>query len=398
MSQMKGIMNEVFVFKVKFYNLAHRLMLLDNLKYPQNAIKEIRDVIRNGCTINGVDFVLYTLFYNKGYGIAQSEFATKISSMEDMLSLHITTSNSTIQKKYRKALPRGVTDNIGESIGMLIIAHCYGISNADWDVIPESNKNKTLDFKLAISASGLVQLETKGTSAIKLAITKPYNDICNKKNTNPVTFGNYNYGTIATIDRKEICCYLVDPPGNDDKVDVISLRFFSRLQYYLRILNVIAPESELIEIIEERIQLLIDGEVDYRENKKLKPKKRKGFNYDSSNTPTYFFNAFYDGHLNGGFGGRCFFIDSNTLLFIGVTKDLLVEIVSQDSEYISRETLSDVENFEVRMSVPINALHRKDDGGLPIVSEEKFYNANENLMVEGTLHFKNGVVIGVLSY
>lgn len=281
---------------------------------------------------------------------------------------------------------------------MLIIAHCYGITNADWDVIPKSNKNKTLDFNLAISASGLVHLETKGTSAVKLAITKPYNDIIKKKNTNPVTCGNFNYGTIATIDCNETCCYLVDPPGNDDEIDIIYLRFFSRIKYYLRILNVIAPESELIGIIEERIQLLVDGQIDYRANIKLKPQKRKRFNYDSINTPTYFFNAFYDGHLNGGFGGRCFYIDSNTLLFISVTKGLLVEIVSQDSEYISRETVTDGENFDVSLSVPINALHRKDEGGLPVVSEDKFYNVNENLMVEGTLHFKNGVVIGVLTY
>ncbi|AMB73468.1 hypothetical protein NS303_20770 [Pantoea ananatis] len=398
MSQMQGIIESNLLIKVKFYNLPHRLKLLNKANYPKKVTDEIRRVIKNGCNIKGADFVLYTLFYNKGYGITQAEFATKVKSMEDLLSLHIVVSNSTIQKRYRRALPRGVTDNIGESIGMLIISHFYGITNADWDVIPESNRNKTLDFSLAISASGLVQLETKGTSAIKLAISKPYNDICKKKNVKSVINGNYNYGTIATIDQNEVCCYLVDPPGNDDEFDVVFLRVFSRLQYYLRILNIIAPESELIEVIDKRLSQLLNESFDYTEDIKLKPNSRGSFNYDSGNRPTYFFNAYYDGDTKGGYGGRCFFVDSTSLLFVGVTNDLLVEIVNQDFEYISRDINSEGENVEVRMSVPINALHRKDESGVTIISDDRFYNAHQNLNVEGTLNFKNGLVIGVLDY
>ncbi len=46
-----------------------------------------------------------------------------------------------------------------------------------------------------------------------------------------------------------------------------------------------------------------------------------------------------------------FFVDSTSLLFVGVTNDLLVEIVNQDFEYISRDINSEGENVEVRMSV-----------------------------------------------
>lgn len=398
MSQLTGFLSGNFVTKIKFYNLSHGKKLLNKTNYPLDVINNIKWIVRNGCNIKGVDFVLYCLFNNKSYGITQSVFGSMIHSMENLLSMHISALNSTLQKRYNNALPRHVTDNIGESIGMLVISYCYNIADADWDVIPETNKKKTLDFKLAISTSGLVHLETKGTSAVHLSLTKPYNDICKKKNANPVVSGNYNYGTIATIDTKEICCYLVDPPGNDEEVDLIYLRIISRLRYYLRVLNIIAPESELINIIDARIQQLSDKEIDYRDNIKLRPIKRASFNYSSGNMPTYFFNAYYNENLNGGFGGRCFFVDSNNLLFVGVSTNLLVEIVNQNSDEIARDLVAESEYYEVSMDIPVNALHRKDENGLTIVSEERFYNVNGNLMAEGQLHFKNGVVIGVLRY
>ncbi|EMJ7588802.1 hypothetical protein ACTPT9_003504 [Serratia marcescens] len=398
MSKLKGFLAVNFDTKIKFYNFSHGKKLLNRENYPLNVIDKIKNIVRSGCNINGGDFVLYSLFHNKSFGITQSEFSSKIHSMENILSMHISALNSTLQKRYSQALPRGVTDNIGESIGMLVISHCYNIADADWDVIPETNKKKTMDFKLAISNSGLVNLETKGTSAVILSLTKPYKDICKKKIANPVTPGNFNYGTITTIDTKEICCYLIDPPGNDEEVDLIYLRIVSRLQYYLRVLNIIAPESELINIIDERIKQLIDKEIDCRDNVKLKPVKRASFNYSSGNMPTYFFNAYYDGSLNGGFGGRCFFVDSNNLLFLGVSNNLLIEIVNQSSDQIARDLVSDGEYFEVSMDIPDNALHRKDENGKNIVSEERFYNTNEILRAEGQLYFKNGIVIGILSY
>ncbi|HID3528808.1 TPA: hypothetical protein ACXE51_002088 [Serratia marcescens] len=422
MAELEKIIDGVVEADVDFLDKTHETLLTNRNNYPGSVVDELNDLIKNGLSITGREFLIYYLFHKKGCGIPQDEFIENLSAAEGMMALHLQYIKPNICKRPNRSVTRPIAENIGESIGMLALAKCFGVSNADWDVIPESNKCMTLDFKLCVSELGTIQLETKGTAAKKINLSGPTKSILEKKKSTEKPDGNYYYGSIVAIDNKRLKCYLLDPPANDEKQDLKRLMLISRMRYYNRLFSIIAPKSELISIVDERVVMLENNAFDLNELPVLKPEKRSHFNYHGNNRPTFFFNAYYQSE-GGKFGGRGFYIDESSLFFVGVTNELLCEIVDQDVRFITRDyratndkknsgkIISDIQqdgagvadidagySLHVKISMPINALHRDNVGSNGHIADGKFFSIDNYLDVEGELHFINGIVIGVLNY
>ena len=262
MNSLNEIIKSQINIKIEFFDETHKKLLCNKRKYPSDVVERMKKLVSDGLVVDGHDFLEYYLFHNKRYGIEKEDFIEMIPSKSNELRMHFDIKNNQLFKLRNIALDKTITEHIGESVGMLAISHCFNIQSADWSFIPESNKQKTLDCSLAISDTGLIELEAKGTSAVDINLSAPSNSIFEKKKNKKSAKGKYYYGSITTIDTSNLTCYLLDPPGNDGNFDLKRLRVTNRLSYYYEILRVIAPSSELIDILMDRIESIREFKYD----------------------------------------------------------------------------------------------------------------------------------------
>ncbi|HBR2697756.1 TPA: hypothetical protein MA044_004313 [Klebsiella pneumoniae] len=395
MNGFKQLISSTIKVDVEFFDDTHKDLLCDRNKYPIEVIRKMKHAVKNGLSISGVDFLTYYLFHNKRYGIDKQNFIEAIPAQSDLLSLHLDVNNSQMFKRHNVALPKEITEHIGESVGMLLISHCFNITSADWGFISESNKAKTLDCSLAISDDALIELEAKGTSAKVLNLSGPSNSILDKKKENKRPKGNYSYGSITTIDMQRLTCYLLDPPGTDKRLDYTRLRFINNLKYYNEVFKVIAPKSELIDVLNERIEEINSSEGYSFDT--LRPKNRYEFNYGSGNEPTFFFRSYYHERGPVKFGGRFFYINKSTTLFVGVTNDLLNRVVGQDPFNISSHD-ERVNIVSINEKVNGSAFQKTQRDESDINSMDNAFGNKEGVRVKGRVYIKNGLALGILDY
>lgn len=406
MNSLQQIIDSKIKIKVEFLDEVHEELLCNINKYPSDVVERMKKLVSDGLIVDGYDFLEYYLFHNKRYGIKKENFIEMIPCQSNMLRMHFDIKDNQLFKLRNIALDKGITEHIGESVGMLTISHCFDIISADWNFIPESNKQKTLDCSLAIANSGLIELEAKGTSAINISFSQPKKSILNKKKNKKPVKGKYYYGSITTIDTSNLTCYLLDPPGNDGKLDLKRLRVVNRLSYYYEILRIIAPKSELINILMERIESIRDYGSDIESLPELKPKNRSHFNYQSNNEPTFFFQSYYHDKENIKFGGRFFYLQRGVALFIGVENGLLNKIVNQNpddlltvvdelssieiNELVNRSAIQTTTRDGQLFNVKINGKDKKIFGG-------KFFSDSSTLQMNGRVYIKNGLALGIIS-
>ncbi|WP_230353725.1 hypothetical protein [Lelliottia sp. WAP21] len=397
MNSLNNIINSKLKINIEFFNDAHKKLLCNKKKYPSDVVERMKKLVSDGLVVDGHEFMEYYLFHNKRSGIEKDDFIEMIPSASNILRMHFEIKNNQLFKMKNVALSKEITEHIGESVGMLVIAHCFNILSADWNFIPESNKVKTLDCNLAVSNNGLIELEAKGTSAVVINLSSPSSSITDKKKGKKSTKGNYFYGTITTIDTSNLTCYLLDPPGSDVEFDYVRLRFLNRLSYYYEILRVIAPTSELIEILMERIELVRDEFYDIKSLWPLKPKNRANFNYSTDSQPTFFFQSYYNNNDKVKFGGRFFYLQKGVSLFIGVDKALLNTIVEQSIDDLL--TFSDELSYvEVNELVDRKAIQTTNRNHQDLNIEDKNFTNSERLKMSGRVYIKNGLALGVLNY
>ena len=397
MNSLNDIIKSKIKVNIEFFNDEHEKLLCNKRRYPSDVVDRMKKLVSDGFMVDGYDFIEYYLFHNKRSGIEKNDFIEMIPSASNMLRMHFDIKDNQLFKMRNIALDKGITEHIGESVGMLVISHCFNILRADWNFIPESNKVKTLDCSLAVSNNGLIELEAKGTSAIAINLSSPSSSITKKKKGKKSAKGNYYYGTITTMDTSNLTCYLLDPPGSDVKLDYVRLRLLNRLSYYYEVFRVIAPTSELIDILMERIELLREKNQDIKSLGRLKPKNRSQFNYSTGSQPTFFFQSYYNDKDGVKFGGRFFYLEKGRSLFIGVENTLLSKIVDQSVDDIL--TVSDeLSYFEVNSLVDRNALQTTTRDHQVLEIKDKRFTNSERLRMRGRVYLKNGLALGILSY
>src|SRR5437763_677695 len=123
--------------KVEFYDSTEMGKLLN---YPSaDALKE---AVANGVSIPSEELLAYYLFHRKRPGKAgwrnYDEIAHEIERALSDLSEWIDFNGKSISTPMDVGhQDRGITEHLGEAIGLSFVNHVHRLTDADWDRIPE---------------------------------------------------------------------------------------------------------------------------------------------------------------------------------------------------------------------------------------------------------------------
>lgn len=162
-------------------------------------------------------------------------------------------------------------ERVGEALSLAVMGSLFGLTAADWGVIPIAHV-KAFDFErtfIGISAQDeVIQVEAKGsfvssnlspTPADRQKIGRHARNIENKKLAISKVGAKYpfpatvRYGFIASIDPSSTAkCYLLDPPADQQQGEPRRMRVANRLEHLAYFVSLLAPEAQLPKVLVKR--------------------------------------------------------------------------------------------------------------------------------------------------
>jgi hypothetical protein len=255
-----------------FYNDEQKERLL---QYP-NA-NQIVQLVRSGIEIPTEEFLTYYLFHRKrpgkkgyrDYHDLASKIGRAVSALEDWVDYNQI--SIAVPNDIGTQVP-GITEYIGESIGLAVINRVHGLVEADWDHItelPGPRGYPTFDYELASDGTNIIQIEAKGSCVAnnKLKSSSVSNhkaDIEDKKErikqgeqSNEYPFpANVRYGTVAVLDSNPgsiAKCWLLDPEPEIVRTPPARLRLVNRMRFLHDWISFISPRSQLAAALATRL-------------------------------------------------------------------------------------------------------------------------------------------------
>lgn len=339
---------------VECYDKEHLGYFSDSTRYPAEVISRVGGLKSSPFKLDVGEFLIYYLFHlkknkPKTYR-TRGDLSVKLSYALTTLEEWVVYTDSSLSVcDDADEIPVNVKEQIGEAVGMAVTAYLNNITNADWAIIPVL-RVKALDFYLAGTSNGAIQLETKGSHVKNCnhkngIYTHKANISAKKKTTklNPIKKypGDYLFGTISVIDNeptRNVKCWLVDPEPQRFDYDKYKTRLLIRLKNALALLRLISPDSRLIALLKERI-VLINGSSDYLQynNISLDGTKPSEENLDVI-TNQFFYRKTYLRNPNqdksevesGVWGGA----GNGRVYFVGAKRSLIKAVYSQHFEEI----------------------------------------------------------------
>jgi hypothetical protein len=394
---------------VEYYNNVHRELLNDINRYDRNHIENMNKIITEGIEITGAEFLINSLFFKKNTNqdkyTQRNDLIRAISSATQYFIDDLEISSNSLRVPTDSNPEAAIVmKRVGESIGLSVVSRIIGVNEADWIVIPELGI-KAFDFRYAVTAKGIVQVEAKGSCSTDISsknnnIYSHASSISDKKeemstNSEHPYLGDYNYGTIAFCPKggtENLKCYLLDPPSGSSKTSLEEAMLSKKLGFYYKIMSFISPESKLITLLGERIIDFTEGELKIDMAKKL-PYYRKN---SSDNFDDLFFLNKKHIKIDGTkISGDWFHLKENYIAFIGMENSIINDIVSQKIEnLLTHKSSSLSRNKEITFKILT---------GYQRLQLKKLQNENENINVLKVLKAKgditlleSGIAIGIL--
>lgn len=344
---------------VSFYDDSEKEKLL---KYPTS--EQLEAVTANTLEIPFSEFLTYYLFHRKGRGVSLYEnyeaIAKRIHTAWSDLEGFIEHNGKSLctAAGVTDALP-GVSEHIGEAIGLSVIGRVHKLTDADWSPIPQLKgpKSRRFDFQIASDGQNIVQVENKGSSVDDNTtirdqkIINQYKDIVEKKLAlNNMPEGkrdpypaSLRYGTITAVDPRkdgEIKCWLTDPDPEFIDANPKHMRLLSRMRFLRDCVRLISPRSQLATALATRCADLEQLRDPYELNKV--PLRR-------GNNEEFEYRKFLESGEGYGFfssksrisaalpaGGTLLpCSDSGKLVFFGIQETLTVLAAEQDFDAIT---------------------------------------------------------------
>lgn len=238
---------------------------------PYRRIRTADRVSAFSGTITLADFLNYTLISRSASGIFDSYAArdrhinTAAKWFENILS-----TSPTVNWKPGSDREQ---ERIGEALSLAIMSNLFGLTAADWDVIPITQV-KSFDFErtfTGISAKDeVIQVEAKGsfvssnltpTTADNKKIRQHAKNIENKKLSISKEGAQYpfpatvRFGLIASIDPSSTAkCYLLDPPVGQQPSEPRRTRVANRLMHLAYFVSLLSPEAQLPAALVKRAE------------------------------------------------------------------------------------------------------------------------------------------------
>jgi len=174
---------------------------------------------------------------------------------------HFNCSALTIYAKRETSLiPKNHKEALGVGGALSVVSNVYGLTEADWEMIPEQHHVKSLDFKIASTGTRYIEVEAKGAvvpnyqkshlSDHKLSIEKKKRVQRGLDNTNTMI------GVIMAIPSDsslEAKCFILDPPPVRIPSDPYKYKLLARLYFYWRELRLVS-RAHFLEVLINRIK------------------------------------------------------------------------------------------------------------------------------------------------
>lgn len=260
---------------LNYYNSEHRTLLTTHQPYAAARTGARVAHYRRNPVIRRADFLSYFLIHRQslsGYQTYQDLLANAEVASAWMKDVIVSTS-PTIQLTQHGYSDNGISERIGESVGLSVISQLHGMTDADWtkiDTISGVNGQPTFDFQIGSDGVRIIQVETKG-SMVDDCTKKPSKvsnhagNIARKKSDidQLATYrypSSIRYGTITAIDAAhDAQCWLLDPPAQDVSTAPQDLRIIKRLGFAAKSVSLIAPTATLPAVIAKRINEIWEG-------------------------------------------------------------------------------------------------------------------------------------------
>lgn len=178
------------IIKVDYYDDSERQKIENN--FPDDFLF-INDIAGKKVNVSYEDFKVYAVFGYQydviGYRTFSdlSRISMNISRLETLL--HFDNEIQSIVKTIpERPIINSVSEELGIAGGLTIASEIYSLTQADWQLIPQTIKHKDFDFQLlAASHRKYINIEAKGcineNNLIKSsAVSNHKSNIINKKN------------------------------------------------------------------------------------------------------------------------------------------------------------------------------------------------------------------------
>ena len=328
-------------------------------KYPSSA--HIAAIAGSQIEIPVAEFLTYYLFHLKRTGLgaygSYPAIATRIARAEKDLDDFVEFNGKSISRApgVTAQIPR-ITEHIGEAIGLAVVNRIHDLTEADWTPIPQMRGRSalpTFDYQEGASdAKNIIQLEAKGTAVDETNLTASIRThrtnisdkkihIADSENTNGYPYpASVRYGSIAvlpTTPQSPVRCLLSDPPADSPEGLPKNIRLLKRQAFILQWLRLIAPRSEIVVALSNRLNALIQL-ADPGALNGTDLIRGNGEQFDLVPTDDYGHTRFFQTRstvTDGPAGGVTVQIDNKSLFFLGVREEVLSLAVDQNFEDIT---------------------------------------------------------------
>lgn len=309
-------------------------------------------------SIDTPELAAFYMYRNLRSGVPGfSTHADIVAQAEDALvhwNGHVAVHNDSLQLLQVKDTDKGVTEHIGEAVGLAVISQLNGLHAADWTRIAITSRHKTLDFRQSHAASTgtrLIELETKGAAVIDNSrtdlVTAAKASIDEKKSDgrNRVSATALRYGTIAALDARPdgiARCWLVDPPTETDE-DPKRFKIVARMGFIANVVSTVGARSSFAAALQTRMAALSAmPDVTQLSGIPLIGGAGEPFADSWASGPPHPWFAFRSTTQSGRRGGQVYYAGERRLLFLGLDMKLLGIAAGQDFEQLLNYSLAPI--------------------------------------------------------
>jgi hypothetical protein len=306
-------------------------------------------------TIDTPELATFYMYRNLRPGVpGHSTHADIVAQAADALihwKGHVVVCNDSLQLLQVKDTDKGVTEHIGEAIGLSVISEMNGLHAADWLRIGITSLHKTLDFRNGLTASTgsrLIELETKGAAVVDnsrtdlVAAAKSSIDDKKSDDRNKVVANALRYGTIAALDARTdgiARCWLVDPPAESEG-DPKRFKIIARMSFVADFVTLLGGRSAFAASLRTRVAALLElPDISPLSFIPLLNGYGEPFASAWSFAEPHPWFSFRSTVLGGRYGGQVSFAGDRRMLFVGVNEGILEIAANQDFEQIATYTM-----------------------------------------------------------
>lgn len=228
---------------------------------------QAKRLVAKGLQVTEEEFLAYAMFTEwkdqpgwRTFAELKAHLPSRVQELRDYFTF-----DPTIHPKFKPTdTNKHLVERVGVAGALQVMGELLGVTEADWDKIPETTTNKTLDFarRAAANSNLIVEVEAKGAQVssptLKSEVSAKHTDIEKKKASQPAPKGVARFGVILAVSADPTTtarAWLLDPEGQSPDRAPMDVKLESRLRFYARNLALVV-DGYLSVAVQNRIEVL----------------------------------------------------------------------------------------------------------------------------------------------